>query len=218
MSEIEDFAEQARMVIFNGTVGREFLEKVVLALIRGCDEQANEEHKANPQRSSRPKGEMHPQQQEARLREAMIAIAGKHHSQEINEEKQEEGKKRRNGINDEMLLYYMAARFPGDINQIRVITESSPFRSQSTKPYTNLTDLARDALNHYDAWSTTSENDAQTKRLMKKFSERKEDICKTIIYADEQVHVVEHELLKKLQYLLAIADIKFSLPRKPQAW
>lgn len=171
------------------SVGLSFLEKVLLALID-----------AHPVDDGRTRDE--------RLRQAMFAVQGSYYRH---------GKKNKD---DRLLLHWMASQVAAKEGRLPHIKLGPALLGEADAPvkFETMTELARAALARFDAFDPMSSERAQTQRLMDKFEEDKEQLIATVQLADSQPHVIEHELLLKVQEQFRLTDIAFKVPLKPSAF
>lgn len=168
------------------TIGLSFLEKLALCIID-----------AHPIEDGRTRDD--------RLRNAMFALRGEYY---------------RHGVktaDDRLLLHWMAAQDYQSKTGIRILKIGPAVAGETDAPrkYESLTELARAALDRFDAWSNTSTERAQTQRLIEKYRANSENLQMAAIAADGQVHVLEHDLLKQIAALLDLTGTPFKVPATP---
>ncbi len=173
-------------------IGRYFLEKVILALIDGHDA-------ANPEKGGQPR--------ESRLVAAMQAIEGNYYRHGQNDK-----------LNDRPMLLWMAAQQYYSESGFRILKLRGDYVGETEPPtdYANPTELARAALNKFDAWSPTVSERAQTQRLMNKLEENKDRLTAEIIAANMDAHIAEHQLLIEISTALKLAGTPVQVPDEPR--
>ncbi len=176
-----------------GTVGLSFLEKVILCLIDG--------HPLDGGEAKQERGQ--------RLKQVMYAIDKDYHGHN------------KKGADDRRLLLWMTLQWCRQSGRPPWQLPSAPLGGSvfhyGNVEFESLTDLARKALQFF-AVDLGGTEESQIRRLTGKFRKELNKNIRDLQNSSSNPHIIEHQMLLRMQDMFRKAGVPFQAPPEPSAF